>query len=730
MQKLVSILALALPLAAQFPEPGGGTGGGGVTAEAFLAIVTGAPNGAKVLRDDLSWVALAGGGDALVASPLSQFAATNPTQLASVLTGETGTGAPVFGTSPSFTTDIRAATAGGATLGTAALPFSSAFLGGSATNNFQLTGTATAARVVTIPDVASATMVVAATSATATQALFATTTAGAPGYRAIADADIPDTITASNYQLLDTQLTTLSATPTDDAIPVGSGTDWVYKVIPDCVDTGGNHLNYTAATNAFSCGTSGGAGGGAPTDAQYVTLALNGTTTAERVLTPGTGLDLTDAGANGNVTLDLDTTEISNTTFGPGTDASIVHTIAVTGTDPVWTYTASTATLTGNLAVSGTITAGDGTTVGESQMNELAVNGTNYRSWLVPDALTATLRMRFPNTVPTAGQVMLFGAPSTDISEITFGLPASLAANGANCSSGNAPLGVDASGAVESCFDVLTQTEGDLKAPIASPTFTGTVTLPAVTTTDNVRITFNPGATASGLNVGAYAGDPSTPVDGDIHYDSAGNGFRMRINGAWYFVSCMGDPAADGIVVRNALCGTIARTLTGTADEITVTNGTGVVGNPTISLPSTIALGGKTVTGLRSTVEVEIFSPGTAATTGDGKAYFRIPASLNGMNLTAVNANVYTAGTTGTISLGLDRCVAAATGNVCSSTVANVFTTNFTIDSGENSTSTAAAAGVIDTANDDVATGQLYRFNIDTIHTTPSQGMIVELTFQ
>lgn len=34
-----------------------------------------------------------------------------------------------------------------------------------------------------------------------------------------------------------------------------------------------------------------------------------------------------------------------------------------------------------------------------------------------------------------------------------------LAANGANCSAGNAPLGVDAAGAVEGCFDVATQAE-------------------------------------------------------------------------------------------------------------------------------------------------------------------------------------------------------------------------------------------------------------------------------
>lgn len=41
------------------------------------------------------------------------------------------------------------------------------------------------------------------------------------------------------------------------------------------------------------------------------------------------------------------------------------------------------------------------------------------------------------------------------------GTATALAANGANCSSGNAPLGVDASGAVEGCFDVATQAELD-----------------------------------------------------------------------------------------------------------------------------------------------------------------------------------------------------------------------------------------------------------------------------
>lgn len=41
------------------------------------------------------------------------------------------------------------------------------------------------------------------------------------------------------------------------------------------------------------------------------------------------------------------------------------------------------------------------------------------------------------------------------------GTATALAANGANCSSGSAPLGVDAAGAAEGCFDVATQVELD-----------------------------------------------------------------------------------------------------------------------------------------------------------------------------------------------------------------------------------------------------------------------------
>lgn len=233
----------------------------------------------------------------------------------------------------------------------------------------------------------------------------------------------------------------------------------------------------------------------------------------------------------------------------------------------------------------------------------------------------------------------------------------------------------------------------------------------ANTWADGIKQTFNPNGTNAGVNVGSHTAAPSSLANGDVWYDSTAGKFNCREAGAT--VNCIA-PAASTTVVGIAEAATAAET---------------TVGTDAARYVSPDALAGSTIFGVK-VVEIEVFAPGVAATTGDGKAYFRIPAALNGMNLISVEANVYTAGTTGTINLDIARCVAAATGNICSSTVADVLSTNLTIDSAENSTGSAAAAAVIDTANDDVATGQIYRIDIDAIHTTPSQGMLLVLSFQ
>ena len=61
----------------------------------------------------------------------------------------------------------------------------------------------------------------------------------------------------------------------------------------------------------------GGAGsGGAPTDAEYVVMALNGTLTNERKLTAGSRITITDGGAGGNVTIAADASPVTSLIAG------------------------------------------------------------------------------------------------------------------------------------------------------------------------------------------------------------------------------------------------------------------------------------------------------------------------------------------------------------------------------------------------------------------------------
>lgn len=76
-----------------------------------------------------------------------------------------------------------------------------------------------------------------------------------------------------------------------------------------------------------------------------------------------------------------------------------------------------------------------------------------------------------------------------------------LAANGANCASGNSPLGVDASGAVESCFDVWTEAENT-----AAGYGTGSVTSVAATVPTGWTISGTPITTAGTLAFGYDTG--------------------------------------------------------------------------------------------------------------------------------------------------------------------------------------------------------------------------------
>jgi hypothetical protein len=98
-----------------------------------------------------SWAAEGSAGDALVANPLSQFAATTSAQLAGVISNETGSGSLVFATSPTLVTPALGTPT--ALVGTSISGTGASFTAGNVTTNANLTGGVTsdgnAATVVT-----------------------------------------------------------------------------------------------------------------------------------------------------------------------------------------------------------------------------------------------------------------------------------------------------------------------------------------------------------------------------------------------------------------------------------------------------------------------------------------------------------------------------------------------------------------------------------------------------
>lgn len=121
-------------------------------------------------------------------------------------------------------------------------------------------------------------------------------------------------------------------------------------------------------------------------------------------------------------------------------------------------------------------------------------------------------------------------------------------------------------------------------------------------------------------------------------------------------------------------------------------------------------------------VQIFVFDDATDCATGDGAGdvFFRVPSTINGFDLVGVAAQCQTAGTTGTMDVQIHNVTQAA----------DMLTTKITIDSAETDSSTAATAAVIDTANDDVATGDQIRIDVDAVHTTAAKGLLVELQFR
>lgn len=170
-------------------------------------------------------------------------------------------------------------------------------------------------------------------------------------------------------------------TAADDTTLISSGSAWVATAVSNCTDTGGNHLNYTASTNSFSCGTSS-SGGGAPTDATYITQTADGTLSAEQALSALSSGIMRVATTTGVITSLTDSAGIAaNISDETGTG------VLVFGTSPTFTTSIITSLMVANVTnIDLRSATSDASDTGIVRMNgggSTAVDATRGAQWAV-----------------------------------------------------------------------------------------------------------------------------------------------------------------------------------------------------------------------------------------------------------------------------------------------------------------------------------------------------------
>ena len=105
----------------------------------------------------------------------------------------------------------------------------------------------------------------------------------------------------------------------------------------------------------------------------------------------------------------------------------------------------------------------------------------------------------------------------------------------------------------------------------------------------------------------------------------------------------------------------------------------------------------------------------TELAVADGVGYIVIPAECNGMNLISARADVITPGTTNASTFDIYNVTDGV----------SMLSSAISIASGAKS-----GTGTVDTAHDDVATGDIIRIDVNTLSTTKPKGLIVTLAFR
>lgn len=160
------------------------------------------------------------------------------------------------------------------------------------------------------------------------------------------------------------------------------------------------------------------------------------------------------------------------------------------------------------------------------------------------------------------------------------------------------------------------------------------------------------------------------------------------------------------------------------------TTGTHWINNLKLGNPLSTLYGGtgtSTAVLLYKPTAIQVTSGSSAITTGDGKAYFRIPQEYNGMNLVDVNIAVTASTTSNYIEVQLARGRQASAG--VPHTFVDMLSTTVTIDTNEYDSQYSATTTVINSSNDDVTEGDLIRVDVDKVGSGPTAVLIVQPVF-
>lgn len=117
-------------------------------------------------------------------------------------------------------------------------------------------------------------------------------------------------------------------------------------------------------------------------------------------------------------------------------------------------------------------------------------------------------------------------------------------------------------------------------------------------------------------------------------------------------------------------------------------------------------------------LQFKVVADDVVIATGDGKLIFLIDSSLNGLVLTGAHAYVTTVSSSGLPTVQIHNITDAV----------DILSTPITVDVSEFSSYGAATPPVINTSNDDVATGDRIRIDVD-VAGTGAKGLGVILTF-